>query len=103
MWILGGWSTNVDDLCQVYRAIDRIDWKRDIVLAYNQSHQPHPDILEFFSERNRMKMPFPLVDHYVIDVADALNMEIRYKISKDYQKLCANLTLIAPDVSLTLL
>ncbi|KAI9560838.1 hypothetical protein GHT06_011791 [Daphnia sinensis] len=76
VWILGGWSVNETALLRVYQAIDRIDWKCDIVLAYNRAHHPHPDFLRFFNDRQRMKMPFPLLDRYAIDVSMALEMEI---------------------------
>jgi hypothetical protein len=69
---------NESTLLRVYKAIDTIDWKCDIVLAYNRAHQPHPDLLKFFNDRNRIKMPFPLLDRYGIDVSQALEMEIEY-------------------------
>lgn len=78
VWILGGWGVSETALLRVYQAIDRIDWKCDIVLAYNRAHHPHPDFLRFFSDRQRIQMPFPLLDRYAIDVSMALKMEIKY-------------------------
>ena len=78
VWILGGWSLNESALLRVYKAIDRIDWKYDIVLAYNRAHQPHPDLLQFFNDRQRIKMSFPLLDRYGIDVSQALELNIEY-------------------------
>ena len=75
---MGGWCNSESWLLRVYEGIERIDWKRDIVLPYNAGHQPHPDILQFFNDRHRIKMPFPLVDRFFIDVQDALNMQIEY-------------------------
>ena len=74
---MGGWSVNENELIRVYESIDRINWHQDIVMAYNAAYQPHPEILQFFNDLQRVPMPFPLVDRYVIDIPDALEMEIK--------------------------
>lgn len=76
MWIIGGWYKNERSLLRVYEKIDKIDWKRDIVLPYNAGHKPHPDILQFYGDRHRKQMPFPLLDRFFIDVSEALNLQI---------------------------
>lgn len=98
---MGGWSISDSKLVRVYEAIDRVDWKRDITLAYNRNYQPHPEILRFFNDRQRIKLPFPLIDRYVIDMPDALNLQVRYEFRRDqvaYQRFKYDLISLPSEV-----
>ncbi len=81
------WSIDENALLRVYEAID-IDWKRDLVFAFNKHHNPHEKILKFLEDRDR------LAEHcvysagrYVLDISEAMKLKTtRFYTEKDYFK-----------------
>ncbi|XP_046462012.1 uncharacterized protein LOC124208287 isoform X2 [Daphnia pulex] len=75
IWNLAEWSIDENALLRVYEAID-IDWKRDLVFAFNKHHNPHEKILKFLKDRDRLaEHRIYSAGRYVLDIPEALKLQ----------------------------
>lgn len=70
------WSIDENALLRVYEAIDNIDWKRDLVLAFNKHHNPHEKILKFLEDRDHLaEHRVYSAGRYVLDISEAMKLQ----------------------------